>query len=119
MDRVVWSAARRLAVLVAIALASVAVPFVVDARIRTLPALVGGLALALFVASLAPLRRAGRMIHDAERPDAPPPAGLAYRASARAADHDPDERAATHHAANAFLLLAVASALVVVAAAAR
>jgi len=119
MDRVVWSAARRLAVLVSVALASVAIPFVADARIRTLPALAGGLALALFVASLAPLRRAGQMIRASERPGDLPPAGLAYRASARAPDHDPDERAATHHAANAFLLLAVAGALVVVAAASR
>jgi hypothetical protein len=119
VELVVWNAARRLAILVVGALLCVAVPFVVDARIGTLPAAAGGLAVALLVAAVVPLVRARRMLHVAAQPPDAPPASEAYRASAKAEDLDPVERAATHHAAIAFLLLALAGSLVIVAAASR
>ena len=46
VDLIVFSAARRLAFLVAAALAFVAVPFARDARVGTLPAMSGGVAIA-------------------------------------------------------------------------
>jgi hypothetical protein len=119
VELVVWAAARRLALIVAAALSCVAVPFVHDARIGPLPAVTGGLAVALLAASLLPLRSAGRMIREAARPAPVPVAAEVYRASAKAEDSDGVERAATHHAAVAFLLLAAAGSLLVVAAAAR
>jgi hypothetical protein len=119
VELVVWNAARRLAWLVIGSMVCVAVPFVHDARIGTLPAAVGGLALALLAASVFPLLRARRMLVAAARPPGVPRASQAYRANAKADDMDPVERAATHHAAIALILLAVAGSLVVVAAAAR
>lgn len=119
MELVVWNAARRLAVLVACALALVAVPFVRDARIGLLPAFSGGLALALLAVAVLPLLRASRLLRVAHRPPKTPPAAMVYRANSAEEDRDPAERSATHQAALALMLLALAGALTVVAAAAR
>lgn len=119
VELVVWAAARRLALIVLAALSCIAIPFVQDARIGTLPAVVGGLGVALLVASLPLLARARREIREAGQPAPVPVAAEVYRASAKAPDSDGVERAATHHAAVAFLLLAAAGSLLVVAAAAR
>ncbi len=119
MELVVWNAARRLALIVAGAMLLVAVPFVRDARVGPLPGVAGAVAFALLALSLVPLVRARRLLRLAAQPPAPPAASRTYRASAKAEDLDPVERAATHHAAIALVLLAFAGSLVVVAAAAR
>jgi hypothetical protein len=119
VELVVWAAARRLAFIVLVALSFIAIPFVQDARIGPLPAVTGGLAVALLVASFPLLLLARREIREAGRPAPVPAAAQVYRASAKAPDCDGVERAATHHAAVAFLLLAAAGSLLVVAAAAR
>ncbi len=110
-----WSAARRLAMLVAGSLALVAVPFVRGARVGALAAVAGGIAVALLATALVPLLRARRILRT-ETGRAP---GGVYRASARTPDRDPLERAAVRHAATALRLVAVAGALTVVAAASR
>jgi hypothetical protein len=119
VELLVWTAARRLAWLVGGALLVVAVPFVLEGRIGVLSALTGGLATALLGAALIPLLRARGLLRQAAAPDAPPPASLAYRASAAARDREPLELQATHLGAVALLMLALAAAFVVVAAASR
>jgi hypothetical protein len=116
VDLLVWSAARRLALLVAGSLVFVAVPFALAGRIGSLAAVSGASAVALLVTALLPLLRARRILRDDAQ--ATPDRGV-YRASARAADRDPLERAAVRHAAIALMLVAVAAALTIVAAAAR
>jgi hypothetical protein len=116
VDLLVWSAARRLALLVAGSLVFVAVPFALAGRVGALAAVAGATAVALLVTALLPMFRAQRILQ--ENPKATPETGV-YRASARAADRDPLERAAVHHAAIALMLVALAAALTIVAAAAR
>lgn len=116
----IWSAARRLAVLVAGALVLASVPFVRDAHIGALPAVTGGLAIALLAAALLPLARATRLLRQVSPPAKVPPAAMVYRTVAT--DEDDGglaEGAAARPAAMAFLLLALAAALTIVAAAAR
>jgi hypothetical protein len=110
---------RRLAILVAAALALVAVAFALDAHVRMVPGTCGGLALGLLVAALVPLRQARRLVRQSERGAPPPPAAEAYRASARVDDDEMTANRAIHHAAIALLLLSLAGTLTVVAAAAR
>jgi hypothetical protein len=119
VEQLVWSAARRLAWLVAGAMAMVSVPYWGGARMGVLPAAAGGLAALLFVGALLPLIRAGRILRQAEVPPAGPPPPLVYRSSARPWDPEGLELQATHLGAIALLLLGLAAALVVVAAAAR
>ncbi len=119
MERMLWSAARRLAFLVVGSLLLVAVPFALDARVGPLPAVCGALALALLGAAVLPLLRAGRGVHELDAGPKIPLVADVYRTPASAPDTDATERVAAHHAAVAFLLLALAGSLVVVAAAAR
>jgi hypothetical protein len=119
VEVLVFSAARRLAFLVAAALAFVAVPFVRDAHVRTVPAFSGGLAVALLAVALVHLLRASRLLKDAQAAAKTPAAARVYRANARAQDDDPLEQEATHQAAVALFLLAFAASLTVVSAAAR
>jgi hypothetical protein len=125
MERVLWNAARRLAMLVAATLAIVGVRFVAGglARVGALAAAMGGLAFALFAASFVPLALAARsMRREARLPDRPAPARV-YRESARTpyadAAREAAESQAIHAAAVAFLLLSMSAALTVVAAASR
>lgn len=119
MEHVLWSAARRLLVLVVVASGLVAVPFALDGRMRTLPAISGGLALALLAAALIPMLRARRFLRQADTPEPPPAAPMAYRTSARAIEDDTAANRAARAAAVAFLLLCLAASLTIVAAAAR
>lgn len=119
MELLVWNAARKLAWLVLGALAIVSVPFAMDTRIGVLPAASGGIAVALLLVSLVPLRRAACLLRRLHAAPKLVPAAAVYRASARSIDLEPEEREATHQSAVALLLLALAAALVVVAAAAR
>jgi hypothetical protein len=119
MEHVLWSAARRLLVLVVVATAFVAVPFALDGGMRTLPAISGALALALLAAALIPMIRARRFLRQADMPEPPPPASLAYRTSARTTADDSTANRAARAAAAAFLLLCLAASLTIVAAAAR
>jgi hypothetical protein len=116
VDLLVWSAARRLTLLVAGSLAIVLLVFARGAHVGALAAITGAVALALLGSSLVPLVRARRILHEGSPPT--PGTGV-YRASARAPDRDPQERAAVRHAALALMLVAVAGALTVVAAASR
>ncbi|HEX8794662.1 MAG TPA: hypothetical protein VF765_27135 [Polyangiaceae bacterium] len=119
MEHVLWSAARRLLVLVVIASASVAVPFALDGRMRTLPAVMGAFALALLGAALIPMLRARRFLRQADTPEPPPSAAMAYRTSARTIADESTANRAARAAAIAFLLLCLAASLTIVAAAAR
>jgi hypothetical protein len=119
VDLIVFSAARRLALLVSVALAFVAVPFVRDARVGTLPAFSGAIAVALLCGALVPLLRARRLLQKAHMAPKSPATPMVYRESARGLDDEPAEREATHQAAVALLLLAFAASLTVVSAAAR
>lgn len=119
MEHVLWSAARRLLVLVVLASAFVAVPFAIDGRMRTLPAISGAFALALLGAALIPLLRARRFLRQVDTPEPPPAAAMAYRASARPVADEATANRAARAAAIAFLLLCVAASLAIVAAAAR
>jgi hypothetical protein len=119
VELVVWSAARRLAILVAGALVLASIPFVRDARIGPLPAATGGLATVLLLAALLPLARATRLLRQVNSPTKAPPAAMVYRTMTADEDRGPAEGAATRQAAVAFLLLALAAALTIVAAAAR
>lgn len=119
MEHVLWSAARRLLVLVVVASASVAVPFALDGRVRPLPAVSGALALALLAAALIPMLRARRFLRQVDTPGPPPAPAMAYRTSARTIEDDATANRAARAAALAFLLLCLAAALTVVAAAAR
>ena len=116
MHLLVWSAARRLALLVAGSLVFVAVPFVVCRHIGMLAAISGAGAVTLLATSLVPLFLAQRALRRADR-------GIAgaevYRTSARPPDRDASERAAVHGAAIALMLVSMAAALTVVAAASR
>jgi hypothetical protein len=116
VDLLVWSAARRLTLLVAGSLAIVLAVFARGAHVGALAAIAGASALALLVGSLLPLVRARRLLHEGAQPT--PDTGV-YRASARSPDRDPQERAAVRHAAIALMLVAIAGALTVVAAASR
>ena len=111
--------ARRLAILVAAALLIVAVPFVVDGRVRTLPAACAAMALGLLLGALTPLGQALRLLRLAEQRSPAPSASTAYRAGTREADTEPTESLAIRQAAVALLLLSLAGSLTVVAAAAR
>jgi len=116
VDLLVWSAARRLALLVVGSLVFVAVPFALAGRIGALSAGAGTTAVVLLVTALWPLLRARRILDE----DAPStPAAAVYRSSARHLDRDPQERAAVRHAAVALMLLAAAAAFTIVAAASR
>jgi hypothetical protein len=116
VDLLVWSAARRLTLLVAGSLTIVLAVFARGAHVGTLAGIAGASAVALLGSALLPLVRARRILHE----DGPPtPETGVYRASARIPDRDPLERAAIRHAAIALMLVAVAGALTVVAAAAR
>lgn len=116
----IWSAARRLAILVAGALMLASVPFVCDAHIGALPAATGGLAIALLAGALLPLARATRLLRQSSQPAKVPPVAMVYRTVATDEDDGgPVEGAATRSAAVAFLLLALAAAFTIVAAAAR
>jgi hypothetical protein len=119
VELVIWSAARRLAVLVAGALLLASVPFVRDAHIGALPAVTGGLAMALLAAALLPLARATRLLRRGSPPAKAPPVAMVYRTVATDDDDGLVEGAAARPAAVAFLLLALAAALTIVAAAAR
>jgi len=119
MEHVLWSAARRLLALVLIASVSVAVPFALDGRIRTVPAVSGFSALALLGAALIPMLRARRFLRQADMPLPPPAAAMAYRTSARAPEDASTANRAARAAAIAFLLLCLAASLTIVAAAAR
>jgi hypothetical protein len=119
MGGMLCTGARRLAILVASALALVAVPFVVDAHMRTLPAACGAMALGLLLGALTPLRQAQRLVRETEAPPPVPPAGMVYRANPRATDMEATENQATRQAVMALLLLSLAGTLTVVAAAAR
>lgn len=114
-----WSAARRLAWLVAGTLALVAIPFVLDARIGVLPAASGGLAITLLAVALLPLLHARQILRACAAPAKVPAAVDVYRTSALPTDHEPAQARATRDAALALLLLSVAGALTIVAAAAR
>lgn len=119
MEHVLWSAARRLLVLVIVASASVAVAFARDGRMRTLPAVAGAFALALLGAALIPLLRARRFLRQVDTPEPPPDVAMAYRTSARTVADDSTANRAARAAAIAFLLLCLAVSLTIVAAAAR
>lgn len=119
MEHVLWSAARRLLLLVVVASASVAVPFALDGRMRTLPAVMGAFALALLGAALIPMLRARRFLLQAETPEPQPSASMAYRTNARAIEDVAAANRAARAAAIAFLLLCLAASLTIVAAAAR
>jgi hypothetical protein len=119
MEHVLWSAARRLLVLVVIASASVAVPFALDGGMRTFPAVSGLFALALLGAAIIPMLRARRFLRQADTPLPPPAVAMAYRTSARTLEDDATANRAARAAAIAFLLLCGAASLAIVAAAAR
>lgn len=119
MEHVLWSAARRLLALVVVAGASVAVPFALDGRVRPLPAVSGALALTLLAAALIPMLRARRFLRQADTPEPPPAATMAYRTSARTVSDESAANRAARAAAIAFLLLCAAASLTIVAAASR
>lgn len=119
MEHVLWNAARRLLLMVFVASAFVAVPFVIDGHMRTLPAVSGALALALLAAALLPMIRARRLLQQADTPEPPPAASMAYRTSARAVEDDATADRAARAAALAFAMLCLAATLTIVAAAAR
>jgi hypothetical protein len=119
MEHVLWSAARRLLALVVIASASVAIPFAIDGRVRTVPAISGALALALLAAAVIPMLRARRVLRRVDTPEPPPAAAMAYRTSARTLEDTSTANRAARAAAIAFLLLCLAASLTIVAAAAR
>jgi hypothetical protein len=119
MEHVLWSAARRLLMLVVIASACVAVPFALDGRMRPLPAVSGAFALALLGSALIPMLRARRFLRQADMPLPPPAVAMAYRTSARTLEDTSTANRAARAAAIAFLLLCLAASLTIVAAAAR
>jgi hypothetical protein len=111
--------ARRLAILIGVALCFVAIPFVMNAHIRPLPAVAGAIALGLLLGALVPLRESRRLIRLARQPSPPTSVEAAYRANPREPDTRDVEDLATREAAVALLLLSLSAALVIVAAAAR
>lgn len=119
MEHVLWSAARRLLVLVVVASAFVALPFALDGRVRPLPAVCGALALALLASALIPMLRARRFLRQADAPEPPPAAAMVYRTSARTVVDESTANRAARAAAIAFLLLCLAASLTIVAAAGR
>lgn len=119
MGGLLCNGARRLAILVAGALLLVSVPFVIDGRVRTLPAACAAMALGLLLGALTPLGQSLRLLRLAEQLGPAPSASTAYRASTREADTEPTEKLAIRQAAMALLLLSMAGALTVVAAVAR
>ncbi len=123
MHQVLWNAARRLGILVALTLGLVAATFAGAAHIERLAIVCAAVAAGLFALALVPLARAGFLVRKgpprttARREAAG--ARDAYRTSARAPVHPIDEASAIRAAALAFLLLAISGAVAVVAAAAR
>lgn len=114
-----WSAARRLAMIVACEVALVTLTMLRARPIGALAAVSGGLGLALFLASLPSLVRASHIVRDSQRAKEPAATSKVYRTSAKPIDPDAAERAVVRHAAAALMLLAAAGAITVVAAASR
>jgi hypothetical protein len=123
MDQLVWSAARRLALLVGCSLTVVGALLVRDALRRrgvlVADVLAGSAAVLAIVAALALLRARGFFA----RPEpAPPVLGSPYRDNAHVAAEDPREperNRAIRSALAALMALAVATAFAVAAAASR
>jgi hypothetical protein len=118
---ILWSAARRLCVLVVGTLAFVAAPLAWDPRLTAMASAAYAIALSLLAAGAVALVRARRFLRSEAPVMAPAPAA-AYRTSAVERDGAQDEEQATkeakvaREAAMALLFLAMAGAMTIVAA---
>jgi len=117
VEELIWSAAKRLAVLVAGSLALVAVAFSLDRHVRPFAGASAGLALACVAMSLVALAQARRLQRVETLPEPLAPSSI-YRTNA-SAPQEVDLTRATRSAAIAFVLLSLAGAMTIVAAAAR
>ena len=114
-----WTAALRLFAFVVFSAACVAIPFVAGARMGPLPAASALLTLVLVTASVAPMLRARHLLRLLDAPVSPPPAAMAYRASAARIEDEATADGASRAAAIAIMLLSLAVASTFVAAASR